>query len=183
MFKAFAAASIIGCTSALSAQVKDIYGNPFNHPNEEVKTPTCTLKVHSVLPDLDVPKVPIQTLKKKTGYDPYGIHDDDDFGLDDISGIGSDIGSYIGSGSKDDESISGSYLYNNDDKMDSSEMMSEMMGGMQEGNNMMSSAMQETKPKTQDFGWEPEESIADLISDGLKTDELIPDNPYASIFE
>ena len=67
--------------------------------------------------------------------------------------------------------------------MDSSEMMSEMMGGMQEGNNMMSSAMQETKPKTEDFGWEPEESIADLINDGLKTDELITDNPYASIFE
>ena len=146
MFKVFAGAAIIGCTSALTTQVKDIYGNPFNYPDDEVKTPTCTLKVHSVLPDLDVPKVTKKTPTKRTGYDQYGIHDDDDFHFDSGSASGSDQSTNNSGGDTD-----------NSNDMDSSAMMSEMMSGMQEGNNMMSSAMQDTKTKSEDFSWEPKE--------------------------
>ena len=157
MFKAFATAAIISCTSALGTQVKDIYGNPFNHPDEEVKTPTCTLKVHSVLPDLDVPKVPIKTLTKRTGYDPYGIHDDFDPDLDDYYGTstGGDTMTSDDMTSDDmtsDDMTSGdmasgdmtsSDMMTSDDMMTSADMMSDMMSGMDmmESSDMMSEMM------------------------------------------
>ena len=200
MFKAFAAAAIIGCTSALKSQVQDIYGNPFNHPNEEVKTPTCTLKVHSVLPDLDVPKVPIKAISKKNGYDPYGYQ-----GLD----SGSTSSGDMDSGSTSSVDMDSSDKMDSPDKMDSSAMMSEMMGGMQEGNNMMSSAMQETRTY-QSKNWDPkafnsnnafaglgfdsafgkssgetkddQKSIADLVNEAIKTStDDIPASPYEPI--
>ena len=137
MFKAFAAAAIVGCTSALKSQVKDIYGNPFNHPNEEVKTPTCTLKVHSVLPDLDVPKVPIKTLKKRSGFDPYGIHDDFDPDLSD-----EDKGTDTDSDTMTSDDMTSGDMMTSDD-MTSGGMMSDMMGGMDmmESSDMMSEMM------------------------------------------
>ena len=181
MFKAFAAAAIVSCTSALKSQVKDIYGNPFNHPNEEVKTPTCTLKVHSVLPDLDVPKVPIKSIKSKTGYDPYGIYDDFD---PDLSDHDKDEGTDTGSDTMTSDEMTSGDMMTSDDMMtsadmmnemmggmgmmESSDMMSEMMGGMEEGNDMMSSAMAETKDKHKvSYGEAKHKTIAELVNQAL----------------
>ena len=182
MFKAFAAAAIVSYTSALKTQARDIYGNPFNHPNEEVKTPTCTLKVHSVLPDLDVPKVPIKSIKKN-GYDPYGIYDDFDPDLSDHDHVEEESTETGGDTMTSDDMTSGDMMTSDDmmtsadmmsemmggmDMMESSDMMSEMMGGMEEGNEMMSSAMAETKDHHKvSYAEAKHKTIAELVNQAL----------------